>query len=72
MMVSLLTDELYPAGASLFSGSESFLKDLSEEDESAITGGKRSQSGRAKKKKKKRRVKRARRRVARSRSNSRS
>ncbi|MBI4782990.1 MAG: hypothetical protein HY785_16960 [Oscillatoriophycideae cyanobacterium NC_groundwater_1537_Pr4_S-0.65um_50_18] len=70
-MVSLLTDELYPAGASLFSGSESFLKDLSEEDESAISGGKRSQSGRAKKKKK-RRVRRARRRVVRSRSNSRS
>ncbi|MBW4658220.1 MAG: hypothetical protein KME15_06070 [Drouetiella hepatica Uher 2000/2452] len=69
-MVSPLIDELYPAGMSLFLGSESFLKDLSEEDESTITGGKRSQSGRSNKRKKKRRVRKARRRVVRSRSNS--
>lgn len=30
---------LHPAGAAFFSGSESFLKDLSAEDELMITGG---------------------------------
>ena len=31
--------DLHPAGSALFSGSESFLTDLSQEDESMITGG---------------------------------
>ena len=31
--------DLHPAGSALFSGSESFMRDLSEADESMITGG---------------------------------
>ena len=31
--------DLPPAGSALFSGSENFLTDLSQEDESMITGG---------------------------------
>lgn len=31
--------DLHPAGSALFSGSENFLTDLSQEDESMITGG---------------------------------
>ena len=31
--------DLHPDGSALFSGSESFLTDLSQEDESMITGG---------------------------------
>lgn len=68
MMVNPFT-ELHPAGTSLLFGAESFLKDLSEEDESIITGGKRSNSGRPKRKR--RRAKRRRRRIG-SRSSSRS
>lgn len=70
-MVNPLTTELHPAGASLLFGSESFLKDLSEEDESIITGGKRSNSNSGRRKRKRRRAKRRRRQI-RSRSNSRS
>lgn len=32
-------NDLHPAGAALFFDTESFLKDLSEEDESMLTGG---------------------------------
>lgn len=71
-MVNTLTPELYPAGAALFLGSESYLKDLSEEDESNIAGGKRSRSGRAKRRRPRRnRRRRAVRRPNRSRSVSR-
>lgn len=34
----------YPLGSVLFSDSESFIRDLTEEDESALVGGKRSRS----------------------------
>ena len=34
----------YPLGSVLFSDSESFIRDLTEEDESARVGGKRSRS----------------------------
>jgi hypothetical protein len=61
---------LSPAGASLFFGAENFLKDLSEADESAITGGNRSRSGRPKRRRRPK-AKRRRRQI-RSRSNSRS
>ncbi|PSB62112.1 hypothetical protein C7B61_14970 [filamentous cyanobacterium CCP1] len=71
-MFDKLTDEDL-TGVSLFAGAESFLKDLSEEDESSITGGKRSRSGRLKRRRRRRRLRRLRarrRRIARSRSNS--
>lgn len=47
--------DLHPAGSALFSGSESFMRDLSEADESMITGGtdyNSSDSGNKKNKKK--------------------
>jgi hypothetical protein len=38
------TDNLYPAGLKLFSTSQSFLKDLSAEDEATIRGGRRTRT----------------------------
>lgn len=38
-MDNSLTSELRPAGTALFSGFGSFIRDLSENDESMITGG---------------------------------
>lgn len=38
------TTDIRPTGLALFSNSESFLKDLTEEDESFISGGDRSDS----------------------------
>lgn len=67
-MENALVSELLPTGASLFFGSENYLKDLSEEDESNIAGGGRSRSGRVKRKRRAQ-LKRRRRR-ARNRSNS--
>lgn len=59
--------ELNPAGLALFSGTENFLQDLSQEEESTISGGKRSnsRSGRPRRRAR-RRLRRARRRPARS------
>lgn len=52
-MTNNLTSELRPAGTDLFSGFGSFIRDLSENDESMIAGGggpkSNSKSGRRKK-----------------------
>ena len=38
-MANNLISDRHPAGSALFSGSESFMTDLSQEDESIIAGG---------------------------------
>lgn len=57
---------LYPAGSGLLLGENSFLNDLSEEDESMISGGKRSNSRSGRRPKRRRQRRRRRRPVARS------
>lgn len=72
-MIENLNPELYPAGSALLLGPDSFLKDLSEEDESMIGGGKRSRtnSRSERRRRRKRRRRKNRRRANRSRSCSR-
>ncbi len=63
-------DQLHSTGAFLFSGTESFLTDLSEENESSITGGRRSRSDRLRRRRRRRIARmRRRRRIVRNRSN---
>lgn len=63
MANDLILDQ-YPLGSVLFSDSESFIRDLTEEDESTLVGGKRSRSrnnsndGRRKRRRRRRRNKR--------------
>lgn len=59
-MNKFLIQDSDPAGLALFSGAETFLRDLSEEEEAIISGGKRSNSN------SRRRPRRRRRRRARS------
>lgn len=56
-MINNLNPDLHPAGSSLLLGENSFLRDLSEEDEALITGGARSnsRSGRRPKRRRKKR-----------------
>lgn len=58
-MANNLTPDLRPAGSALLLGANSFLQDLSEEDEAMITGGDRSnsRSGRPKRRRRRRRRK---------------
>lgn len=53
-MANNLTN-LQPLGSTLLFGTESFLSDLSEEDESVIAGGRGSNSGRPKRRRRRRR-----------------
>lgn len=59
-MVNNLKPDLHLAGSSLLLGENSFLRDLSEEDEALITGGARSnsRSGRRKQRRRKQRRRR--------------
>jgi hypothetical protein len=59
-MVNNLNPDLHPAGSSLFLGANSFLRDLSEEDEALITGGARSNSRSGRRPKRRRNRKRRR------------
>jgi hypothetical protein len=57
--------DIRPTGLALFSNSESFLTDLTEEDESLITGGDRSDSDSGPRRRRRRPARRPRRRVVR-------
>jgi hypothetical protein len=71
-MANDLNLDQYPLGSVLFSDSESFIRDLTEEDESVMVGGKRSRSNsNSDKKRRKRKKRRRRKNKRRSRSNSR-
>lgn len=70
-MENYLTSDLHPTGIALFDGFETLLKDLSEEDESMISGGSRSNS-RPKRRKRPVRNRRRNQRINRNASNSRS
>ena len=59
-MDNLLNSEQYLAGSTLFSDTESFLRDLSEDDELMIAGGRNSRSN-SRPKRRRRRPKRRRR-----------
>ncbi|MBE9180901.1 hypothetical protein IQ268_20285 [Oculatella sp. LEGE 06141] len=59
--------ELAPAGSALFSDFDSFLNDLSEEDESMIAGGARSNSNSGRRRPRRKPIRRRRRRPIRNR-----
>lgn len=58
-MMNCLNPDLHLAGAALLLGENSFLRDLSEEDEAMITGGARSNSNSGRRRPKRRRRRRA-------------
>lgn len=59
VMIEQKDNNVSPLGSTLFSDSETFMRDLSEQEESIISGGK-SKSDKKKKKKKKKKPNRSR------------
>ncbi|NJO80085.1 MAG: hypothetical protein HC827_17260 [Cyanobacteria bacterium RM1_2_2] len=64
-MANNLNPDLQLAGLTLLSGENSFLKDLSEEDEAMITGGDRSNSNSGRRPRRRRRRRRRNRSISR-------